>query len=713
MIPRYILLSLAFFWLSAGLQADAGNAEEAAVIPNQGLPPQGSSTRGSSTRGSSARGPLTRSLPTRVENFRLLDQTGRSVELYRSVEAPAVVLFIHGAGCPIVRQMIPELGRIQQEYEPKGVKFFMLNANSQDTREDLLEEANKYKIRMPILKDQTQRITHALGCRRTAEVLVVDPKLDWRILYRGPVDDRTNYGAQKVQASHLWLRDVLQAHLAGKPVAENRVPAKGCLIRYLGDRDLSYTRDVAPILLTRCAPCHCKGGVGPFAMSSYRKVAGWADMIRETIRTDRMPPWHADREYGKFHNSLGLSVAEERTLLAWLEQGAPSDLPSAGPDPLRAYKPPEQKTWQLGPPDKIVQLPQPQNIPAEGVIDYRYLSVPSGLTEDRWVRAIDVQPTDQSLVHHALIFIVYPRQYTYLQPDAKNGLNGFFGSFLPGGNVQPFPKDTGSFVPAGSTFIFQMHYTTTGVAGSDQTRMGLYFCDRPPKDVLTIQATAKLDFAIPPHVMDSPAEASYRFRRDAQLLGLSPHMHYRGSRFRFAANYPDGTKQTLLSVPFYEFDWQPMYYFERPIPIPKGTRLDCIGAFDNSAFNPQNPDPNAWVRFGEQSFEEMFIGYVAFSVPYREEDFLPRETNPDHWAGYGKPITRKTLAGTTWRLGGRMRFLFSKGGVLKINGKFPGTWKLAGNKVHLQAGFHKVELNIQLDELALKGRPLRRIPQGE
>jgi hypothetical protein len=654
-------------------------------------------------------------LPSQVENFRLLDQTGRSVELYRAVDAPAVVIYIHGVGCPMVRQIIPELTRIQKVYEPQGVKFYMLNANSQDSRSDLLKDAKKYKIRIPILKDDSQRITHALGCRRTAEVLVLDPQLDWKIIYRGPVDDRFNYGAQKKKATHTWLRNALQSHLAGKPIAEKQIAPKGCLIRFLDNNEISYTNKVAPILLAKCVSCHSEGGVGPFAMSSYREVAGWADMMQETIRTERMPPWHADREYGTFHNSLGLSVEEERILLAWFEQGAKSDAEAI--DPLQAHDASQQasrhhETWQLGKPDLVLQLSQEQRIPAEGVVDYRYLSVPSGLTEDRWVRAIDVQPTNLAVVHHALIFILYPPQYRHLQPEAKNGLNGFFASYLPGGNVQPLPKDTGCFVPAGSTFIFQMHFTTTGIEERDQTQMGLYFCNQPPQQVFRIRAAAMMDFVIPSHAADSPAEATYRFRKDAQLLGLSPHMHYRGSRFRYDAKYPDGKVQTVLSVPHYEFDWQPMYYFEKPIPISRGTQLHCVGAFDNSAFNPRNPNPEEEVRFGEQSFEEMFIGYVASSVPYRQEDFVAREVNPDHWAGFGKQITAETLTGTTWSMGKRFRFHFLQGGTLKINGKFPGSWNLDSKSIHLKAGPRNIDLNIRLDELVFKGRPLQRIPQG-
>jgi peroxiredoxin len=643
-----------------------------------------------------------------VENFRLLDHEGRSIELYRAVEAPAVVLYIHGVGCPIVRRSVPELNRLHKKFGDEGVKFFMVNANSQDSRQDLAEEAEEFGITIPILKDPTQRIVHALGSKRTAEALVLDPKSDWKVLYRGPVDDRYDYGTQKATATNRWLETVLEDHLAGKPVLPHREEAKGCLIGFVDDTEISYATDVAPILQTKCVSCHRKGGVGPFAMTSHKKVKGWADMIRETLRTHRMPPWHADPHYQSFHNSLDLTVEERRTLLAWVEEGARLDDGEA--DPLLTSAPSTASAWSLGEPDLIVQLPEEQKLSADAVFDYRYISVASGLTEDRWLTGIEVMPTTEEVVHHALIFIQYPLKYQHLQTDPKGGLDGFFAAYLPGGNVQPFPKGTAQFVPAGSTFVFQMHYNATGKPEVDQTRMGLYFREDPPEEVLYIRAAAETDFEIPARAADHPANATFKFGRDATLLGLSPHMHYRGSRFRFEASYPDGKKETLLSVPWYEFDWQPMYYLNEPQQVAGGTRIKCEGAFDNSRFNSRNPNPNTRVYFGEQSHEEMFIGYVCYSQPFRPDDFLPAEENPDNWPGYGKQLTEAYLIGTTWAIGDRFRLRFEADGVLDINGRHKGEWRFDGDVVHLKTTRREFDLSIAGDSLTARGRPLRRIP---
>jgi hypothetical protein len=315
-------------------------------------------------------------------------------------------------------------------------------------------------------------------------------------------------------------------------------------------------------------------------------------------------------------------------------------------------------------------------------------------------------------VHHALIFIQYPREYRHMQPDAKGGLDGFFASYLPGGNVQPYPAGTAQFVPAGSTFVFQMHYNTIGKEVEDQTRMALYFHDGPPPEVLYVRAATETEFEIPANTRDYAVEASYRFRDDATLLGLSPHMHYRGSRFRFDATYPDDRKEPLLSVPRYEFDWQPMYYLEKPIAIPKGTRIQCEGAFDNSKDNPRNPDSTATVSFGQQSFEEMFIGYLSYSQPYNVDDFKPRDPNPDKWVGYGKPLTPETLTGTTWQIGRRFKLRFEADGKLVINDEGEGTWSLEGEHLELKTAIRDVTVDVVVDELYLDERPLMRIPAG-
>jgi len=644
--------------------------------------------------------------PERLVNFRLTDQHDRSWEIYREVDAKAVVLYVQGNGCPIVRLSIPKLEDIKEQYEPKGVRFFMLNANPHDERHEIREEAEEFGISMPILHDAGQTIVAGLGCRRTAEVFVVDPAQDWKIVYRGAVDDRFDYGAQRDEAEHDWLIDALDAHLAGETVETARTHVKGCLINYMIPEEISYARDVAPIIAEKCATCHASGGLGPFSMNTHRRVQGWAPMMAETIRTGRMPPWHADPAYGELQNDRGLTAQEESVLLTWLDKGALKA--DDEEDPLRQRGQGGEIEWALGEPDLVLQLPTEQRLPAQGIVEYQYVYVESGLTEDKWVRALEVRPSEPAVVHHALIFIIYPKEYRHMQPNARSGLSGYFAAFLPGAPIQPHPEGSGQFVPAGSTFVFQMHYNTIGREAADQTEMALYFHDTPPAKELQIRAAFETDFSIPPHAADHPIEASYTFRRSAEIWGLSPHMHYRGSRAKFAVEFPDGRSETLLNIPFYEFDWQPLYWFKEPLHLPAEGTIHVEGAFDNSRFNPKNPNPDSVVRFGEQSFEEMFIGYIACAVEADPERYRPREV--EEGEGDGIRLNEETLIGTKWRVFQNIELEFKPDGELAINdGMIRGSWSLEGNQLDVKSPFRSASFGVVGSELFVNGRPITRL----
>jgi thiol-disulfide isomerase/thioredoxin len=634
-----------------------------------------------------------------VENFRLTDHLDRSWELYALEEAPAVVLYQQGNGCPIVRQSMPALARLQEEFGPKGVVFLMLNANTQDTRADIREEAGEFNLPFPVLLDSTQRITLGLGVKRTAEVLVIRPGDQWSVVYRGALDDRFDYGAQRDTATREYVREALTAILAGEPVPTAKTETKGCLINFVQPEQVSYANDVAPILANKCVPCHVQGGLGPFAMNNQRRVRGWAPMIRETIRTKRMPPWHADPEYGTYRHDLALSVEEERTLLAWLDAGAPKE---DGADPLRALDKPPKTEWALGEPDMVVSMPRAEELPAEGLIDYRYIYVDPGLKEDKWVRAAQVMPGTPSVVHHALMFIVYPEQFEHIQPNHRGGLSGYFEAFLPGAEIEPYPAGTGQFVPAGSIFVFQMHYTATGKPESDLTRMALYFHDEAPEKELMIRAASTTDFDIPPHAADHPVKVTYEFRRPAEVWGVSPHMHYRGSRARFDALLPEAGRVTLLNVPFYEFDWQPMYMLNEPLRVPEGATIEVTGAWNNSRFNRKNPDPSQTVDFGEQSWEEMFIGYIKMAVERNPERYTPRPVTRE----MGEPLTKENLVGSSWRFGRNIRVRLEADGVAYLNGFVKGAWQLDGCMLHLRGMGQNVTVLIRNDQILFNGRVL-------
>ncbi len=549
--------------------------------------------------------------PAAAEDFALLDQEGRFHRLSDHADARAVVLFVQGNGCPIARGAIPALRALRTELAPRGVVFLGLNANLQDDRAGVADEAQAFGIDFPVLLDETQLVAQSLGVARTAEVLVLAAP-GWRIAYRGPVDDSLHYDAQRPVRAR-YLRDALLALLDGERIATPVREARGCLINFPRRAPVSYSEGIAPILARRCAGCHRRDGAAPFAMTSHALVRGFAPMLREAVRTRRMPPWHADAAVGRFANDGGLSVEEARALVHWIEEGAPR---GEGPDPLERPPAPAPE-WALGPPD-LVLAASPQEIPAAGVVPYVYETVDVPLARDVWVRGVDLQPANPRAMHHGLAWIVPPDDRELPPSEGPRFTRGLLAGYVPGREVHRLPEDTGYFLPAGSRIRFQLHYTTTGRPERDAPRLALYLSEEPLVHALHTGAVGSFDFAIPPGAREHREVAERTLSRDILVYRWMPHMHYRGKSMSLEAHAPDGRVELLLSVPNYSFNWQRQYVLLEPKPLAAGTRLVARAAFDNSEGNPANPDPTAWVRYGEQSFEEMLFGY-----------FLYRDLEPD------------------------------------------------------------------------------------
>lgn len=649
--------------------------------------------------------PDTKSLPTTAKNFRLEDQTGGSHELYRMKDAKAIVLYFQGNGCPIVRKSVPEIKAIRDEFKPKGVEFFMINANPLDDKKSIEEEAKEFQIDIPIMMDTTQVVTQDFGTKRTAEAIVIVPD-GWKIVYRGAISDRQEYGYERPRSEHEWLCDALNAVLAGKEPEVKITETKGCLIDLKEmPKKVSYARHIAPLLERKCVSCHVEGHIGPFAMDSYENVAGRKRMVREVLLTQRMPPWHADPYHGQFKNDNSLTREELRRIVAWLDADAPR---GEGKDPLLKFAVEDAApAWPLGEPDIVIPMPKPVHVPADGVLDYVYMHVPYKGDEDLWVRAADVLPGDRSVVHHALVFLNYPKELKHLEPDMEGGLNGFFAGYVPGMLNEPYPKDTGKWVPKGSEFVFQMHYTTTGRAATDQSKLGLYLCKKKPLREFFTRAATTTDFEIKPNDPRSPTHATYKFDRDVVLYEMGPHMHYRGKEVSYEVRYPDGRSDMLLNVPNYDFNWQTMYRLDKPLRLPAGSELYVSGAFDNSARNPRNPDPSKTVYFGDQSWDEMFVGYIGYTYVNPKEE--PKQIIAEN-IHFGKPITAESLTDTYWKIG-RWRLHFQEGGVLQVGRNFKGTWRHTGDSLHLRVAGDEFDLQIKDDTILSEDGPLEYLPQ--
>jgi peroxiredoxin len=559
-------------------------------------------------------------LPTsrdQVRDFALLDQDGRHHQLYRyGVSSRAIVLFAYDTGCHTVGPSIQALKVLRESYTKRKVSFLLINANSQDGRKVLQQETTRIGIDMPILIDESQLVVESLGIRRTGEALVIDTKT-WRIAYRGPIiDEQMRLDMPKAEGQQHYLKDAIEAVLSSRQVANNPPSPAGCPITMAMKENASYTKDVVPILTEKCVPCHQAGGIAPWAMDRYETVSGWSAMMRDAIMVRRMPPWHTDPAHGSFSNDRSLSITQTRKLIHWIDAGSPH---GDGPDPLAMAKPVTLPEWPLGKPDLVIDVP-PQSIPAKGVVDYRYINIPLKLDRDVWVRAVDLRPSNSAVMHHAFAFVTYPPALRTHQPDWGGadegwGLNGFAAVYAPGFHVEPLPHNTGQLLPKGSSLLFQMHYNSVGYATTDTPRLALYFHKRPPARELVIESARNTGFRIPANIQDYPVEARYLFKKDALLHGMLPHMHLRGSRISYEAHYQNGQREMLLSIPRYYFNWQSFYLLHQPKPMPAGTVILVQAAFDNSHLNPANPDPSKEVIFGNQSWEEMFIGFLLYSVP--------------------------------------------------------------------------------------------------
>jgi hypothetical protein len=416
-----------------------------------------------------------------------------------------------------------------------------------------------------------------------------------------------------VQRSIARLLILLAATLCCVAVASAQEP---------GNAPPTYTKDVAPILQKHCQTCHRPGEAAPFSMLTYEDAKPWARMMKMAVTQKIMPPWFADPRYGHFANQRSLSADEIRTIVAWVNGGAQKGAAEAAPDPKKEFV----EGWGIPAPDAVFQLPKPFSVPAAGVIDYQYVIVPTGFKEDKWVQALEVRPTDRAVVHHIIAYLREPGS-NYFKDQKLGGFfiapppkadektdtsalpSDFLVGYAPGQPAEILQPGEGKLIKAGSDIVFEVHYTPNGTPTTDQAKLGLVFAKTKPKErVLTLSASNGT-FKIPPGDPDYKVDATFDVLRDVKLVGLHPHMHSRGKSFEYRLVFPDGKDETILSVPVYNWHWQLWYNLNDPMDLPKGTKIECTAHFDNSPNNPENPDPTKAVIWGQQSWDEMMVGF--------------------------------------------------------------------------------------------------------
>lgn len=543
-----------------------------------------------------------------VRPFELKDYRGRT---YRSdaFKQPVLVVVFLAVDCPLAQLYGSRLSELADRFPEDRVAVIGVNSNRHDNITELAAYARKYGFRPPLLKDAGNRVADAFAAERTPEAFVLDAQR--KIRYRGRIDDQYGVGYARDDADNPLLQTAIESVLAGREVATPVTRAVGCHIGRIAEpdpqADITYSSHIAKILNRHCVECHRAGEIAPFTLTDYDEVVGWAETIDEVVRDNRMPPWHADPKIGEFRNTRGMTAEEKRLISAWVDAGAPlGDAGQVPPPP-----PPITTEWRLPRrPDRVIKMRErPFRVPADGIVEYQYFVVDPELKEDTWVSAAEVIPGNRRVVHHAIVFIKPPK------PEQMRGF-GWLSAYVPGQALLQFPPGMARKIPAGSKLIFQMHYTPVGEEQDDTTKIGLVFADPATVDQEAFtMLVLNQKFEIPPHVSDFPVKASLSdLPVGSQLLAVGPHMHVRGKSFRFDL-VQDGQRETLLSVPKYDFNWQHSYAFKEPVPIREGMRLECTGIFDNSDANLVNPDPSQTVRWGDQTWQEMLIGYLELSAP--------------------------------------------------------------------------------------------------
>ena len=390
---------------------------------------------------------------------------------------------------------------------------------------------------------------------------------------------------------------------------------------------VTFNKDVLPILQKNCQGCHRPGEAAPMSLLTYQDARPWAKSVREAVLQKRMPPWFADPHFGKFANDRSLSQAEIDTLVAWADGGA-----REGDAKERVAAKAFLDGWNIGAPDAVIEMPSDFQVPASGTIEYHYIVIPTGFTEDKWVQMAEVRQGNRAVVHHVIAFIRKPGSkwlkdaqpgVPYVPKKRKDGQRdegeGGSGEFLvglaPGTVPEVLAPGEGKLIKAGSDVVFQMHYTANGKAATDRSKVGLIFSKEPPTHRVLTAAASNRKFVIPAGAPHHRVDSEITLYDESVLTAFLPHMHLRGKDFEYRLVYPTGEKQVLLRVPRYSFNWQLSYYLEKPLVLPKGTKIECTAHFDNSANNAANPNPNEEVRWGDQSWEEMMIGFFDLRIP--------------------------------------------------------------------------------------------------
>jgi peroxiredoxin len=540
------------------------------------------------------------------------DASGQEFQLDALAEDPLVVVAFLGLECPLARLYSHRLNELREEFGPRGVAFVAVSANRHDTFEAMREFAKG--LNFPMLHDEAGRVVEEFAATRSPEVFLLDQQR--QVIYQGRIDDQYAPGVHgRTAPMRRDLAEAIHQALARQPIDVATTEPPGCHIdrgpAIALDKGITYSRDIAAIMDARCVECHRPGEAAPFSLVEYEDVVNWRETIREVVAAKRMPPWGA--RGGHFANDRSLSDEQRRMILAWIDGGAPEG------DPTERPRMPRFKDgWQIRA-DRVLAMPTAFEVPREGVLDYQEFVIDPGFTSDTWVQAVEIRPGNRAVVHHINVY-VKPKGADKDRLYVDSLGDYYLAMAVPGNSVTQLPPGTAKLIPAGWTIVMSVHYTPNGVAQPDISRVALELAD-PRRVRKQIATRAILDdyLVIEPEALKTVTHR-WTVEDDYTLYALYPHMHWRGKSMRFDACYPNGETEVLLDVPAYDFAWQFRYVLSTPRALPRGTAITVTAVYDNTTANPNNPDPQATVRSGRQSTDEMF--QACFEICRTHEDLV-------------------------------------------------------------------------------------------
>jgi thiol-disulfide isomerase/thioredoxin len=506
--------------------------------------------------------------------------------------------------CPVVNRYLPKLAELDAAYRDQGVQFVAINAGPNDTIREAAYQAIKANLEFPIAKDFDGVAVQACGVERVPQVVVLDAERKLR--YRGRIDSQYRVSGVQPNTGREDLKLAIEDVLAGRDVAVEETPVDGCRITAERpaklDFQVTYAEHIAPILQKHCQECHRPGSTGPFALLTYDDAVGHADTLWEVVREQRMPPVYASDEQEKIVNRHVLAADERNLLDAWVHSDQPQGDPKKEPAPLVF----ENTKWRIGEPDLVVSMPKAIKLKAEGIVPYKYVFLPHKFEADTWVKSVEIMPGNASVVHHCNL--------AYIMPGGSYKDAQFITGYVPGGVPLVADPEEGFKIEKGAVLVLQIHYVVTGQEESDATSVGFKFCDGPIRRQIKHHRVTTGNFAIAPNAPHYKVSSVRELAKDSTGIGMFSHMHLRGKDMTFLAHYPDGSTETLCAIPNYSFDWQIAYrWAPGQQKFPAGTKIEVIAHYDNSPFNPYNPDPTDTVREGDQTFEEMMFGFFFFT----------------------------------------------------------------------------------------------------